>query len=205
VTWPVALDNDYKTWTAYSNEYWPAEYLIDKTGRVRHIHFGEGEYGATEKAIRSLLAEAGASVPRRTAAVADATPNEVVTPETYLGSLRIERYAGDPIKENRVARYTFPSHLPRNELSYAGEWRIGPERAVATGDARLRLHFVARNVYVVLGGRGRVEVSVAGRPAGSIRVDADRLYTVFSSPKVRDALLELRFFPGVNAYSFTFG
>ncbi len=205
VTWPVALDNDYKTWTAYSNEYWPAEYLIDKTGRVRHVHFGEGEYGDTEKAIRSLLAEAGASVPRRTAAVADETPNEVVTPETYLGALRIERYSGDRIRENRIARYSFPTRLSQNGLSYAGEWRIGPERAVATTNARLRLHFVARNVYVVLGGKGRVDVFVAGRPSRSVRVDADRLYTVFSSPKVRNALLELRFSPGVNAYSFTFG
>jgi hypothetical protein len=201
----VALDNDYKTWTAYSNEYWPAEYLIDKTGRVRHIHFGEGEYGATEKAIRSLLAEAGASVPLRTAAVADRTPNEVITPETYLGSLRIERYSGDQIQENRVARYKFASHLSQNQLSYAGEWRIGPERAVAIRNARLRLHFVARHVYVVLGGKGRVGISLDGRPAGSIRVDADRLYTVYSGPRARDGLLELRFARGVNAYSFTFG
>jgi cytochrome c biogenesis protein CcdA/thiol-disulfide isomerase/thioredoxin len=205
VTWPVALDNDYKTWTAYSNEYWPAEYLIDKTGRVRHVHFGEGEYGATEKAIRSLLAEAGALVPRRTAAVADATPNEVVTPETYLGSARIERYRGLPVTENRVVSYLFPPRLAQNELSYAGEWRIGPERAVASANARLRMHFVARDVYIVLGGKGRVRVYVAGRPAGSIQVDSDRLYTVVSSVKRRDALLELRFSPGVNAYSFTFG
>ena len=70
IRYAVAIDNDYKTWTAYSNEYWPAEYLIDKTGRVRHIHFGEGEYGVTEKAIRWLLAEAGASVPRRPGAAA---------------------------------------------------------------------------------------------------------------------------------------
>ena len=202
----MALDNDYKTWTAYSNEYWPAEYLIDKTGRVRHIHFGEGEYGATEKAIRSLLAEAGASVPRRTAAVADATPNEVVTPETYLGyaaGSSATRAIGSGRTESPATRFRRGSR--RNELSYAGQWRIGPERAVATRDARLRLHFVARNVYVVLGGKGRVGISVAGSPAGSIRVDADRLYTVFSGPKVRDALLELRFSPGVNAYSFTFG
>jgi cytochrome c biogenesis protein CcdA/thiol-disulfide isomerase/thioredoxin len=205
VSWPVALDNDYKTWTAYSNEYWPAEYLIDKTGRVRHVHFGEGEYGATEKAIRSLLAEAGASVPRHTAAVSDATPTELTTPESYLGYVRIERYAGDRIRENRVARYSFPSRLSQNQLSYSGEWRIGPERALATSHAKLRLHFVARKVYVVLGGKGRVRVSIDGRPTRSIRVDADRLYTVFSGVRSRDGLLELQFSPGVNAYSFTFG
>ncbi len=205
VTWPVALDNDYKTWTAYSNEYWPAEYLIDKTGRVRHYHFGEGEYAATEKAIRSLLSEAGRAVPRRTAAVADATPTEPTTPESYLGYLRLERYSGSPIRRNHVARYTFPARLGQSMLSYAGDWRIGGERALAVRDARLRLRFVARNVYVVLGGTGRAQILVDGRPSGSIEVDGDRLYTVFSGPKARDALLELRFSPGVDAYSFTFG
>ncbi len=205
VTWPVALDNDYKTWTAYSNEYWPAEYLIDKTGRVRHYHFGEGEYGVTEKAIRSLLAEAGASVPRSTAAVADSTPTELTTPESYLGYLRLARYAGSPVRHNRVADYAFPARLTQNSLSYGGRWRIGPERALAVADARLRLHFVAREVYVVLGGKGRVGIFVDGRQAGSVRVDSDRLYTVFSSVTAHDGLLELRFSPGVNAYAFTFG
>jgi cytochrome c biogenesis protein CcdA/thiol-disulfide isomerase/thioredoxin len=205
VAWPVALDNDYKTWNAYQNEYWPAEYLIDKRGRVRHVHFGEGEYPETEQAIRSLLAEAGAAVPRGTAAVPDATPTEVTTPESYLGYLRLARYVGSPIRENRSTQYTFASHLAQHALSYDGEWQIGPERAVAVSDARLRLHFVARDVYIVLGGTGTVRVLVDGKPAGSIRVTSDRLYTAFSAPKARDALLELRFSPGVNAYSFTFG
>jgi cytochrome c biogenesis protein CcdA/thiol-disulfide isomerase/thioredoxin len=205
VTWPVALDNDYKTWSAYQNEYWPAEYLIDKTGRVRHVHFGEGEYAETEQAIRALLAEGGASVPRRGAAVADSAPTELVTPETYLGYVRIARYAGSPIRENKVARYAFPSALGQSELSYHGEWRIGGERAVAVSDARLRLHFHARDVYVVLGGKGRVEVLVDGKATRSIQVGSDQLYTVVSGPRSRDGLLELRFSPGVNAYSFTFG
>lgn len=205
VTWPVALDNDYKTWTAYSNQYWPAEYLIDKLGRVRRTHFGEGEYGTTEASIRSLLAEAGASVPLRKAAVADVTPGEVTTPESYLGYLRLARYVGEPIRRNRLAPYAFPARLPQDALSYAGAWRVGPERAVAGADARLRLHFLARHVYVVLGGKGRVESYVGGRKTGSVRVDADRLYTVVSGRSARNALLELRFSPGVNAYAFTFG
>jgi thioredoxin family protein len=205
VTWPVALDNDYKTWSAYSNQYWPAEYLIDKQGRVREAHFGEGEYGKTEASIRSLLAEAGASVPRSTAAVADATPNEITTPESYLGYLRLDRYAGAPIRRNQTAQYAFSVNLAQNELSYAGGWRIGPERAVAVSNARLRLHFVARYGYIVLGGNGLVDSYVDGKKTGSIRVNADRLYTVISGSSARDALLELRFTPGVNAYAFTFG
>ena len=205
VTWPVALDNDYKTWTAYSNQYWPAEYLIDKQGRVREAHFGEGEYGATEASIRSLLAEAGDTVPRQTASVKDVTPTEVTTPESYLGYLRLERYAGNPIRDNKVAHYSFPATLPQNDLSYSGRWQIGGQRALAVKDARLRLHFVARYAYIVLGGKGRVETYLGGRKTGSIDVNADRLYTVVSGASARDALLELRFSPGVNAYAFTFG
>ena len=206
VTWPVALDNDYKTWNAYSNEYWPAEYLIDRQGRVRRTHFGEGEYGATEHAIRMLLASGGRSVPtaRR---VADATPTELTTPETYLGFLRIDstRYRGTAIRPRRLAGYRFALRLTQDELSYAGSWTVGDQRALAGPGARLRLRFQARFVYLVLGGSGRVTVLLGGRVVRTVHVDGDRLYTLVGSPRLRDGLLELRFQPGVNAYAFTFG
>ncbi|MFN2629579.1 MAG: cytochrome c biogenesis protein DipZ [Gaiellaceae bacterium] len=204
VTWPVALDNSYGTWNAYANQYWPAEYFVDRRGRVRRAHFGEGEYSQAEQTIRRLLRVPGAVHARR---VADATPTESVTPESYLGYARLDasRYAGTRVVPDAPRSYAFPSRLPADALAYAGVWRVGGERAVAGPGARLRLHFRARNVYLVLGGLGRVEVSVAGRPAGSLRVDADRLYTLVSGAKLRDALLELRFSPGVTAYAFTFG
>jgi cytochrome c biogenesis protein CcdA/thiol-disulfide isomerase/thioredoxin len=205
VTWPVALDNSYKTWTAYSNQYWPAEYLLDKAGRVRHYHFGEGEYDVTEQAIRSLLAEMGASVPKRTASVADETPTELVTPESYLGTARLARYVGSAIHPNIAWPYTFATALPQNALSYAGTWQVGPERILAGKDARLRLHFHARFVYVVLGGRGTVRTFVDGKPARTLNVNTDRLYTVVSGAAARDGVLELRFSRGVTAYAFTFG
>ncbi len=206
VTWPVALDNGYKTWDAYSNEYWPAEYLVDRLGRVRRTHFGEGEYGDTEKAIRKLLTANGAAVPgaRR---VADATPTALVTAETYVGYTRIDtsRYRGSPLRPHRAVAYSFPRVLKRDELSLAGQWILGDQRAVAAARARLRLHFHAHNVYLVLGGAGAVHVIVDGRPTRTVGVNGDRLYTLVSSPKLRDGLLELRFDPGVNAYAFTFG
>jgi cytochrome c biogenesis protein CcdA/thiol-disulfide isomerase/thioredoxin len=205
VTWPVALDNSYATWMAYSNQYWPAEFLIDKNGRVRRYDFGEGEYTQTEQAIRSLLAETGASVPTHTASVADATPKELVTPESYLGTERLDRYVGSRIRPNVASRYTFASTIPENDLSYAGTWRIGRQRIVAGANARLRLHFRARFVYLVLGGKGTVRALVDGKPAHTLEVNADRLYTMVSGAKARQGLLELRFSPGVNAYAFTFG
>ena len=206
VTWPVALDNGYKTWDAYSNEYWPAEYLVDRAGRVRHAHFGEGEYGDTERAIRQLLAAGGASVPgaRR---VADATPTVSVTPETYVGYLRLDasRYRGSAVLPRQSRTYRLASELPRDALSFGGRWTIGDQRAIAGRDARLRLHFHAHDVYLVLGGTGHVRVSVDGRPTRTAAVNGDRLYTLISSPSLRDGLLELSVERGVNAYAFTFG
>jgi cytochrome c biogenesis protein CcdA/thiol-disulfide isomerase/thioredoxin len=205
VTWPVALDNGYGTWTAYSNQYWPAEYLIDKAGQVRHVHFGEGDYSGTEQAIRSLLAEAGSSTMPRATGLADTTPTGLVTPESYLGTARLERYAGSRIHPNELAHYTFATALPQNDLSYAGMWRVGSERIVAGKNARLRLHYHARNVYIVLGGRGRVRAMIDGKPARTLTVSKDRLYTVVSGAADADGVLELRMSPGVNAYAFTFG
>jgi cytochrome c biogenesis protein CcdA/thiol-disulfide isomerase/thioredoxin len=207
VGWPVALDNNYKTWNAYSNEYWPAEYLIDRTGHVRRIHFGEGEYDQTERAIRTLLAQTGVSVPARTTAVADQTPDQIVTPESYLGYTRIDpsRYRGTALRPNTPQRYRFPARLPQNSLSYAGIWRITDQRAIAVRAARLRLRFHARNIYIVLGGHGTVTPLIDGRPGAPLHVNEDRLYTVRQDPRLADGLLELRFTPDVNAYAFTFG
>ncbi len=206
VTWPVALDNGYKTWDAYSNQYWPAEYLVDRLGRVRRTHFGEGEYGDTENSIRKLLAANGRAVPGAKR-VLDATPTAIVTPETYLGYVRIDssRYRGAAIRPRKPASYRFPRALARDELAYAGRWTIGDQRAIAGAGARLRLHFHAHNVYLVLGGRGRVAALVDGRPARTVHVTGNRLYTLVSSSAQRDGLLELRVDAGVNAYAFTFG
>ena len=201
VRYPVAVDNGAATWGAYQNSYWPAEYLIDRSGRVRHVHFGEGSYGETEDAIRALLGVSGADSAR----VADTTPTEATTPESYLGFRRLARYVGSPIVRGKTATYKLPASVPPNELAYGGMWRVGPERIVAGKGARLRLQFHAKDVYLVLGGRGHVRVTIAGKPAPRVDVNAFRLYTLRSSPKAADALLQLDFTPGIEAYAFTFG
>jgi len=201
IRYPVVQDNDYRTWTAYGNQYWPAEYLIDRSGEVRHIQFGEGDYGQTESAIRALLGIRRGGMTD----VADLTPHDLTTPESYLGYRRLARYAGSPILRDRSASYRLPKRLPQNELAYGGRWNVGAERIVAGPDATLQLHFHAKKIYLVLGGRGTVRVSVAGKPQAPVPVTAYKLYTLRDGARVADALLELRFTPGVQAYAFTFG
>src|SRR5262249_48303281 len=92
IDYPVVQDNKYRTWSAYGNQYWPAEYLIDRSGEVRHIQFGEGDYDQTEGAIRTLLGVSNGGMTH----VADTTPRDLTTPESYLGYRRLQRYAGSP-------------------------------------------------------------------------------------------------------------
>jgi cytochrome c biogenesis protein CcdA/thiol-disulfide isomerase/thioredoxin len=202
VTWPVALDNDYATWNAYSNQYWPADYLVDQNGEVRAATFGEGDYASTEAAIRELLRVGG-----KTAAAPDLTPSEPTTPETYLGPARLDpsRYVGSALVRGKEASYTLAASVPQNAISFGGEWTLSGQTATAGLAAKLRLHYHAKDVYLVLGGRGRVTVTRGGEQVTSIHVTADRLYPVLDASQTADGILQLTFTPGVRAYSFTFG
>jgi cytochrome c biogenesis protein CcdA/thiol-disulfide isomerase/thioredoxin len=202
IRYPVMQDNNYATWTNYSNEYWPAEYLIDKQGHLRAYDFGEGNYPATEANIKELL-----GVTNNAVAVPDTTPTEPTTPESYLGFERLDptRYVGASLDHDQAKAYPTTSSVPLNSLSYAGTWRVEAQRIIAGTKAALTLHFEARNVYLVLGGRGKVQVMVGNRPGATIDVDAYKLYTLRDSTKSANALLHLKFTPGVQAYAFTFG
>jgi len=202
---PVALDNDYGTWEAYGNNYWPAHYLIDQAGRVREIHIGEGDYDETERNIRLLLAAGQEGPLPEDVRDLDRTPREPRTPELYLGYLRIDAYVGSPLSVDTPARYTFPSAISPDRFAYAGTWTVEEERIVAGREARLRLRFRGRKVHLVLGGRGAVAVTLNGQKRGTVRVSGDRLYTLVSRPQAAEGLLELAFTPRVSAYAFTFG
>jgi cytochrome c biogenesis protein CcdA/thiol-disulfide isomerase/thioredoxin len=203
IRYPVALDPKYGTWDHWGNQYWPAEYLIDRNGHVRHAHFGEGEYDQTENTIRRLLGEK-AGAPASTH-IRDSTPVGPLTPESYLGYERLGDYTGSKIQQDKMAHYEFPKVLGLSQLSYAGNWRVERQRIVAGPGARLRLRFYAQDAYLVIGGKGRVEVLVDGKPKPTIAITADKLYTVAAQSKQKDTSLELRFSPGVDAYAFTFG
>ena len=204
VRYAVAIDNGYKTWDAYQNGAWPTEYLVDRRGNIREIKEGEGNYDDTERTIRKLLGEPATG---QLASVADQTPQHVaMTPESYLGWERLQRYSGSQIVPGRIVPYKFPRTVPPNTLAYDGLWRVERQRIVAVDRARLRLGFLAQNVYLVLGGRGSLQVLVDGKPVRTIQVGGlSRLYTLLRYPNLHQGELELRFAPGVTAYAFTFG
>ena len=203
VRYAVAIDNQYKTWDAYQNGAWPTEYLVDRRGHIREIKEGEGNYDDTERTIRKLLGEPAQA---QLASVADTTPQHPMTPESYLGWERLQRYSGSQLVPGRVVPYKFPQTVPLNTLAYDGLWKVERQRIVAVDRARLRLRFLAQHVYLVLGGSGGLQVLVNGKPVRTIQVGGlSRLYTLLSYPNVREGELELRFAPGVTAYAFTFG
>ncbi len=201
VRYPVALDNDFATWNAYQNQYWPADYLIDRRGHVRDAHFGEGAYAETEHKIRQLLARPLPSALDQP----DRTPTELRTPESYLGYTRIGNYAGSPLRTDTPAKYQFPPSLAGDSFAYAGTWTVEGERILAGSGARLRLHFLAKSVHLVLGGHGVVAVTLNGKKLRDVEVTGDRLYTLVRQRQARDGMLELSFTPGLSAYAFTFG
>jgi len=219
--YPVAQDNEYATWQAWGNQYWPAKYLIDAQGRVRYTHFGEGEYGKTEDAIRALLEEAGhgrlGASTRVNPAGADLG---VQTPETYVGAKRAQGFTGDAPTEGTHDYPEPDGDLSASQFALSGTWQVSGESATAVEDASIHLRPVARQVYLVLSSAGdapkRVEVLLDGRPvprvaagrdvhAGSVTVRRQRLYHLRSLPEVGESNVELRMPAGVSAYAFTFG
>jgi thiol-disulfide isomerase/thioredoxin len=208
VGYPIAIDNNYGTWNAYGNQYWPAEYLIDRSGVVRHIKFGEGGYEDTENLIRQLLRgeDTSTGLPPNTG-LDDATPVDTSTPETYLGFQHAPlSVSGTAPAPGKSMAYTFPKVVNQDTFALAGNWTPRADSLVSGPGARLRLKYAAKTVYLVLGGAGDVGVSVDGRPAPPVVVSGEpKLYTVTSAATASSRLVDLTFPPGVNAYSFTFG
>jgi hypothetical protein len=206
IDYPVAIDNNYGTWDAYNNEYWPADYLIDPTGEVRAYTFGEGGYSTMESNIRQLLTANGvASLPPRTD-VPNKTPTNETTPESYVGYEQAQYEVGTPLVHDKATDYQAPSTVPTNSFALNGTWTDHSQEATAGSGATLDLHFVADNVYLVMGGNGTVGVSFNGRALPSIQVGGvPKLYTLFSGSALQTGKLSLSFSPGVQAYDFTFG
>jgi thiol-disulfide isomerase/thioredoxin len=231
ITYPVAIDNDYAIWRAFDNQYWPAHYFIDAEGRIRHHHFGEGDYEESERVIQELLAEAGKTglpgslvAVAATGAEAPADMADVRSPETYVGYDRATHFVspGGPVQD---APHVYAAATPRlNEWALAGDWTIGGEHAALNAkDGRIAYRFHARDLHLVLGpapdGKPvHYRVTIDGKAPGDshgVDVDAEgngvvsgqRLYQlVRQSGPITDRTFEIEFLdPGVQAYAFTFG
>ena len=230
ISYPVAVDSDYAIWRAFSNRYWPAHYFIDAQGRIRHHKFGEGDYEASERAIRDLLAEAGRTLAPALARVEargaemESDAADVRSPETYIGYERAENFVSPGGFVEEQARVYAPGAPRLNEWSLVGTWTVGAESArLESADGAIAYRFHARDLHLVLGpgpdGRPvRFRVTLDGAPPGdSHGVDADaegngvvtgqRLYQLLrQGGAIGDRTFEIRFLdPGVQAYAFTFG
>ena len=230
ISYPVAIDNNFAIWRAFSNEYWPAHYFIDAQGRIRHHHFGEGEYENSERVIQKLLAEAGKTDVPTTFVTADgrgaqaAPGNEVESHETYLGYKRGQNFASpEDVANDRAQDYSSIPELGLNDWALSGNWTIEDERSVANAaHTRITYKFRARDVHLVLGSAGdkpvRFRVTIDGKVPGADRggdVDSDgngtitseRLYQLIrKSGPVTDHQFEIEFLdPGAQAFAFTFG
>ena len=231
VAYPVAIDNNYAVWRAFDNQYWPAHYFIDAEGRIRHHHFGEGDYDGSERVIQQLLAEAhgktmaeGLVEVNAAGAMAAADWNEVASPETYVGYTRAENFVSPGGAAKDAAHVYEPGMPALNQWGLSGNWTVGGEQATlneAGGGIVYRFH--ARDLHLVLGpsadGRPvRFQVTIDGKAPGDshgMDIDADgngtvtgqRLYQlVRQSGPITDRTFEIRLLdPGVRAYAFTFG
>ncbi|HEX4111836.1 MAG TPA: cytochrome c biogenesis protein DipZ [Stellaceae bacterium] len=230
IAYPVAIDNDFTIWRAFENQYWPAHYFIDAQGRIRHEHFGEGNYDESERIIQQLLAEAGTKVAgglvsvNAAGAEAAADTGEDKSPETYIGYFRAENFVS-PGGAVENARHVYKTGTPElNQWGLAGDWTVDMQRAVLNEkDGGIVYRFHARDLHLVMGPGPndkpvRFRVTIDGAPPGASHgsdIDAEgdgtvtgqRLYQLLrQSGRIEDRTFEIRFLdPGVEAYAFTFG
>jgi cytochrome c biogenesis protein CcdA/thiol-disulfide isomerase/thioredoxin len=210
ITYPVALDNNLSTWSNYRNRYWPAHYLIDPTGTVRNIQFGEGNYAQTEQLIRQLLQQRDPNVQLPPATeVADDTPTTgATTPETYLSAGKVQNYGGSGKYTADTKDFSFPSTQKKDTFALDGRWTVDFQNATPADDtAKIRLEYTAtQEVRMVLGGTGTIRYTVDGGAAKTIHVTGKPdSYQLVKLGGERSGTIEVTVPKGVDAYSFTFG
>ncbi len=226
ITYPVALDNNYGTWDAYGNEYWPADYLIDGNGSIRYVSFGEGGYNQTEQAIRDLLQQAGHKIPSRMTSVpASVNFTGIGTPEIYLGFAKSRQAigGGETLEPNKTITY-YPLKIDQPNLAYlSGSWYDAPDSVIGFNGSRVYLIYTAKSVNIVASGNGNqsaVTIKLDGRGLNqsclgsddvlangnaTATIGAARLYNLVSAPSYGTHTLEIDAGPSFRLYTFTFG
>lgn len=205
IRYPVAMDSHMATWRAWNNQFWPAEYLVDKHGKVVLHHFGEGHYDEMENAIREQL-----GLPALDETTTD-TPNfaGIGSPEMYFGLARVRNMANADKPRRRAQRYHAPETLPLNTYALDGSWRMTAEYAELAGDdGAIRLHFKAGKLHMVAASDQPVtlQISVDGNKQPPVTVQASRLYTLFDSDDYSNHTVTIHIpHAGLRAFTFTFG
>lgn len=227
INYPVALDNDFKTWNAYNNQFWPAEYLINKDGKIVRTHFGEGGYDETEKAIRYLLDQKDGQMVtdslKTTTPIGQSCKDGICTsqtPETYLGLQRAKNFANfsQISKSGILQKFSLITSVDNNFWSLGGDWLVGDQAVTsAGGDSKLRLKFSAKEVYLVMGSKNieNITLKVDGKlknlgddvdSTGNLQVQNYKLYKLVKSDNfLVDSTLDITFPEGVEINAFTFG
>jgi cytochrome c biogenesis protein CcdA/thiol-disulfide isomerase/thioredoxin len=213
VTWPVVQDNAYGIWNAFSNRYWPAHYLFDRDGKLIETHFGEGGYAETEASIARALGISGAAAAAGPAKGAIAATAGALTPETYLGYGRGQRFSSpEEVASDASRRYSLPSSLGIDHWAFEGEWTIGKESSSSSAGGAIALRYKGERVYLVAGpgsaGGGSAvsaRVSLDGQFLGYVEMDRDRMYEILDRPGSTGGLVRIEFDAPVLVYAFTFG
>ena len=204
ILYPVAQDNSYGTWNAYSNEYWPADYLVDQKGNIVYESFGEGDYSGTENAIRTLL---GLSA----SATADSGPDlsHIGSPEMYFEPSRLANLASNQRASAGEKQYTSSGTLALNTFALDGYWKFVSDGAVTTRpNAKIILKFHSANLYVVAQSATptTLRITVDGQAQQNVTVSSSQLYTLFTSSEYTDHVVEIDVpNPGFQVFTFTFG
>ncbi|MCF8589763.1 cytochrome c biogenesis protein DipZ [Gordonia liuliyuniae] len=207
ITYPVALDPAFSTWTTYRNSYWPAHYLIDASGTVRHIEFGEGGYATSERLIRELLMQADptATLPPPSER-SDTTPTESTTPETYLGVGKMVNYRGPTPYVAGPNEFRRPDTQPADTFSLNGPWDLDYQGATARGDSSIGLDYHAKNVYIVVGGTGSITVRSDGADPTVIPISGPpTFHKIVGSAENQRGRVDVTPTPGLQVFSFTYG
>ncbi len=215
--YPIALDSSYSTWEGYHNKYWPAHYLIDKSGNIVYTHFGEGAYDITENNIRYLLNIRNKETPR-----VESLPQHRLTPETYLGFNRAQNFSSPQANDTEeITKYTLPNSLDVDHWALEGPWLIDGEKIISkSSKASLKLHFEAKKVFVVMGNRTKKTIHAhmflngkklhneRGQDVsqGRVEVKEHRLYEIVNLSNTREGLLQIQASSaGLEIFAFTFG
>ncbi len=205
IRYPVVLDNDYSTWRAYGNRFWPRKYLIDINGNIVYDHIGEGAYAEIEMKIRELLVErarvmneGGKNLGLLVSGSVGEERTSARSPETYFGSARGSSIDSIPFRILEI--------MP-DQLYLGGSWHIEPEFALSLRDSKVAYRYSAKRVYVVASSRvgGEIEIFQDGAYVGSVDVNASKLYTLITNDSAEEHLLKLHVAPGIEIYTFTFG